>query len=89
MGPWVVSWQEGHLLEGEIIFILVTFLSTISIGRSNSSIMHRGMAPPHGCKQGEGLDVRRRKLESDSKSGGVGKIDPLATFSPLNRSAIR
>ena len=39
----------GHLLEGEIIFILVTFLSMMSDGRSNSSIMHSGMAPPHGC----------------------------------------
>ena len=36
-------------LEGEIIFILVTFLSMISAGRSNSSTMHSGMAPPHGC----------------------------------------
>lgn len=36
-------------LEGEIIFILVTFLSMISAGMSNSSTMHSGMAPPHGC----------------------------------------
>ena len=36
-------------LEGEIIFIFVTFLSIISAGMSNSSTMHRGMAPPQGC----------------------------------------
>ena len=36
-------------LEGEIIFIFVTFLSMISAGMSNSSTMHSGMAPPHGC----------------------------------------
>lgn len=36
-------------LEGEIIFIFVTFLSMISAGMSNSSTMHKGMAPPQGC----------------------------------------
>ena len=36
-------------LEGEIIFILVTFRSMMSAGRSNSSTMQRGMAPPQGC----------------------------------------
>ena len=35
-------------LEGEIIFILRTLRSMISDGRSNSSTMHRGMAPPQG-----------------------------------------
>ena len=38
-------------LEGEIIFILVTLRSMMSAGRSNSSTMHSGMAPPHGCTQ--------------------------------------
>ena len=37
------------LLEGEIIFILVTLRSMISAGMSNSSTMHSGMAPPQGC----------------------------------------
>ena len=36
-------------LEGEIIFILVTRRSMISIGIWNSSTMQMGMAPPHGC----------------------------------------
>lgn len=36
-------------LLGLIIFIFVTLRSTISMGRSNSPIMHSGMAPPHGC----------------------------------------
>ena len=36
-------------LLGEIIFILVTLRSMISCGRSNSSTMQSGMAPPHGC----------------------------------------
>lgn len=39
----------SHLLEGLIIFILVTLRSMISSGRSNSSTMHSGMAPPQGC----------------------------------------
>lgn len=43
----------AHRLEGEIIFILVTRRSMISLGRSNSSTMHRGMAPPHGCERDE------------------------------------
>ena len=34
--------------DGEIIFILRTLRSMISDGRSNSSTMHRGIAPPHG-----------------------------------------
>lgn len=42
-------WAAAYLLEGEIIFILVTLRSMISMGRSNSSTMHRGMAPPQGC----------------------------------------
>ena len=37
------------LLEGEIIFILVTLRSMISAGMSNSSTMQSGMAPPQGC----------------------------------------
>ena len=36
------------LLDGEIIFIFVTFRSMISAGMSNSSTMHSGMAPPQG-----------------------------------------
>lgn len=39
-------------LDGEIIFILVTRRSTISMGKSNSSTMHSGMAPPQGCERG-------------------------------------
>lgn len=34
--------------EGEIIFILVTLRSMMLWGRSNSSTMHSGMAPPQG-----------------------------------------
>ena len=41
--------RAARLLEGEIIFILVTLRSMISAGRSNSSTMHSGMAPPQGC----------------------------------------
>ena len=37
-------------LDGEIIFILVTRRSMISMGRSNSSTMQRGMAPPQGLQ---------------------------------------
>ena len=41
-------------LLGEIIFILVTRRSMISMGRSNSSTMQMGMAPPQGCARGRG-----------------------------------
>jgi hypothetical protein len=37
-------------LEGEIIFILVTLRSMMDWGRSNSSTMQRGMAPPQGWR---------------------------------------
>jgi hypothetical protein len=52
-------------LEGEIIFILVTLRSMMDWGRSNSSTMHRGMAPPQGCEGwggglGGGGDVRAK-----------------------------
>mmetsp|Transcript_101971 Transcript_101971/g.266150 ORF Transcript_101971/g.266150 Transcript_101971/m.266150 type:complete len:227 (-) Transcript_101971:65-745(-) len=38
------------LFVGEIMVIFLTFLSTMSMGKSNSSSMQRGMAPPHGLQ---------------------------------------
>ena len=63
LGPWRTSRRHMPMysvslrvlptstsrLEGEIIFIFVTLRSMMSAGRSNSSTMHSGMAPPHGC----------------------------------------
>lgn len=46
-------------LEGEMIFILVTWRSMRWRGIENSSSMHRGMAPPHGLAV-EGLRSKRK-----------------------------
>ncbi|KAJ0602068.1 hypothetical protein HanIR_Chr03g0135641 [Helianthus annuus] len=48
-------------LEGDIIFIWVTFLSMRSCGMENSSSMQSGMAPPHGLAP---LGVRSKRYVS-------------------------
>ena len=49
-------------LEGEIIFIFVTFLSMMSAGRSNSSTMQSGIAPPQGCSTHKRFEPQSQKL---------------------------
>lgn len=56
-------------LEGEIIFILVTRRSMISMGRSNSSTMQMGMAPPQGCRAGERGGKAGWQAAEDARGG--------------------
>ena len=40
-------------------YLMMAWRSTMSFGRSNSSIMHRGMAPPHGLQLSIFLSMRK------------------------------
>ena len=40
--------MSTSLFDGDIILMCLTFLSMIDSGRSNSSTMHNGIAPPQG-----------------------------------------
>mmetsp|Transcript_45815 Transcript_45815/g.102792 ORF Transcript_45815/g.102792 Transcript_45815/m.102792 type:complete len:203 (+) Transcript_45815:1301-1909(+) len=47
------------LFVGEIMVILRTCRSTMSVGKLNSSNMQRGMAPPHGLQLSNFLSIKK------------------------------
>lgn len=50
--------------------VLRTLRSMISCGRSNSCTMHRGMAPPHGCRQQQKQNRTAREQQQQNKDDG-------------------
>mmetsp|Transcript_26302 Transcript_26302/g.36661 ORF Transcript_26302/g.36661 Transcript_26302/m.36661 type:complete len:205 (-) Transcript_26302:154-768(-) len=71
--------------EGEIIFILRTLRSMISSGRSNSSTMQRGIAPPQGLT----LSILRSKMKVSSSLSFANTSAAAAPDGPPPMTPIR
>mmetsp|Transcript_39320 Transcript_39320/g.90869 ORF Transcript_39320/g.90869 Transcript_39320/m.90869 type:complete len:215 (+) Transcript_39320:1023-1667(+) len=55
------------LFVGEIMVILRTCRSTMSVGKLNSSNMQRGMAPPHGLQLSNFLSIKKVSIPALAK----------------------